>query len=257
MAEQINRDREYSRETYYPGGFKRISWGAVFAGTIVAIMVSLVLGLLGIGIGAATINPMSEQQPAQGLGMGAAIWWAITTLIAFFVGGYVAGRLAGVARRIDAMLHGIVTWGLATLFTLFLLGSAIGQLIGGTTSLLQGLAQSPATTRIQEPAGSQNWKESAKARLKEQLQKDGKTAAEADRAVEEWSQSLQRGEIPEGAGAEVEQAAREAGSTVASGASKAAWGAFTVMILGALAGAFGGRIGISRDLREEPVARAA
>src|SRR5436190_2177305 len=110
MAEETIRN--YSEERYFPAALRRISWGAVFAGLILAIMVSLVLSLLGIGIGAATIDPMSERNPMRGLGIGALIWFAITSLAAYFVGGWVAGRLAGVGRRADATLHGLVTWGL-------------------------------------------------------------------------------------------------------------------------------------------------
>ena len=37
-------------------GFKRVSWGAIFAGTAAALMGYLVLNLLGLGIGLGSFN---------------------------------------------------------------------------------------------------------------------------------------------------------------------------------------------------------
>ncbi|MFN7140635.1 MAG: hypothetical protein ACK4UN_14965, partial [Limisphaerales bacterium] len=124
-----------------PAAFKRISWSAVFAGVVVTIMVALLLNLLGVGIGMHTINPTTQADPMAGLGIGAAIWWVVSSLIALYAGGCVAGRLAGVTRTYDATIHGVLVWGLVTLLTFYLLTTAIGALIGGTANMLgRGLA---------------------------------------------------------------------------------------------------------------------
>ncbi len=115
---------------------RRISWGAILAGVVIALVVQLVLGILGIGIGASTINPLNEANPASGIGIGAGIWFAVSLLLALFAGGYVAGRLAGVPRRQDGLLHGLLTWGLTTLLTFYLLTTTVGGLIGGTARVL-------------------------------------------------------------------------------------------------------------------------
>ena len=39
---------------------RRISWGAVFAGALVALVVQLALSLLGLGIGMGTVDPLEE-----------------------------------------------------------------------------------------------------------------------------------------------------------------------------------------------------
>jgi len=123
-----------------PSALRRLSWGSGFAGLIVAIMVNLVLALLGMAIGLGTLNPAQEANPFAGLGMGAAIWWVVSSLIALFLGGWVAGRMAGVPRGFDGAVHGVLTWGLATLVTFFLIGTALGHIIGGAGSLVgQGL----------------------------------------------------------------------------------------------------------------------
>src|SRR5689334_10248687 len=81
-----------------PALLKRISWGAIFAGVVIALAVQLVLSLLGIGIGASTIDPLSEQNPGKGLGIGAAVWFVISSLLATYAGAWVAGRLSGAPR---------------------------------------------------------------------------------------------------------------------------------------------------------------
>ena len=110
---------------------KRISWGAVFAGALLALVTQLALSLLGAGIGLSTIDPMQEQNPMSGIGTGAIIWYGISTLVALYVGGMVAGRLAGAPRRTDGLLHGLLSWGLVTLFTFYLLTTAVGRIISG------------------------------------------------------------------------------------------------------------------------------
>lgn len=47
-----------------------------------------------------------------------------------------SGRLAGIEIRFDGVLHGLITWGIATLLTLWLLTSAVGSIIGGGFSAL-------------------------------------------------------------------------------------------------------------------------
>src|SRR2546421_10345994 len=69
-----------------PALLKGISWGAIFAGVVIALAVQIVLSLLGIGIGASTIDPLNQQNPGKGLGIGAAVWFVISSLIATFAG---------------------------------------------------------------------------------------------------------------------------------------------------------------------------
>ncbi|MBW3563620.1 MAG: hypothetical protein KY459_02735 [Acidobacteria bacterium] len=134
----------HDHEHSVSGGVRRVSWGAIFGGVIVALVVQLLLSLLGLGIGMSTINPEHEQDPMAGLGMGAAIWWVVTALISLFAGGWTAGYLAGVPRKISGALHGVVTWGLATLLTLYMVTTAVGAIVGGTISLASQGLQSAA-----------------------------------------------------------------------------------------------------------------
>jgi hypothetical protein len=65
---------------------KRISWAAVFAGVILAMVVQLLLSMLGTGIGMSTVDPLQGETPSgRALGLGAGIWWAVSSLIALFI----------------------------------------------------------------------------------------------------------------------------------------------------------------------------
>lgn len=115
---------------------KRISWSSVFAGVLVAIAIQLALSLLGIGIGLSTVDVMKEANPVKGLGTGTAIWYALSSLIALYAAGWVAGRLAQTPRVFDAVIHGLLAWSLITLLTFYLLTTTIGSIIGGIGSLV-------------------------------------------------------------------------------------------------------------------------
>lgn len=119
----------------------RISWGAIFGGVTLVVTIQLLLSLLGAGIGLDTVNTNAGSTPdASSLGIGAGVWWVIASVIALAFGGAAAAWLAGSERRWDGLLHGLITWGIATLLTVWLLSSAIGGIIGGGASALGGLA---------------------------------------------------------------------------------------------------------------------
>src|SRR5262245_45619474 len=84
----------------------RVSWGAVLAGVAVALVVQLILNLLGIGLGAASFDPASNNSPAAStLSISAAIWWAVSGIIAALLGGYTAGRLAVQPKQSSGAWH--------------------------------------------------------------------------------------------------------------------------------------------------------
>lgn len=135
-----------------PAFLRRISWGAILAGVAVAMSIQLLLNLLGIGVGASTVNPGHGNTPGEGLAIGAGIWFVVSALISLFAGGVAAGRLAGVPNGKDGMLHGFTTWSVTTMLTLYLLSTAVGGLVGGTASLL-GNAGSLAGSGIMHSTG--------------------------------------------------------------------------------------------------------
>lgn len=135
--------------TRYDGAHihRRISWAAIFGGVILVVAVELLLGLLGAGIGLGTVNVNAGSTPdASSLGMGAGLWWIISSVISLGFGAYAAAWLAGIEMRWDGVLHGLITWGIATLLTIYLLSSAVGSVIGGGFSALGSVASSAGST---------------------------------------------------------------------------------------------------------------
>lgn len=126
---------------------RRASWSAIFAGVVIAVAVQLVLGILGTGIGLSMVDPTDGSTPgAAGFGIGAGIYWLITTVIALGAGGYVAARMSGVTERFDALVHGLVVWGVTLILTLYLLTSAVGGIIGGAFRTVGAVAGAAGST---------------------------------------------------------------------------------------------------------------
>ena len=132
---------------------KRLSWGAVFAGVIVAIIIQLLLSLLGVGIGFVSFNPTSDTSALGGFGTGAMIWWVIAVIISLFAGGWVSGWLSTTNHKIDRMLHGVLTWSLFALFSLYIVTTSIGALVGGVGSIIgKGLSAAGGAIKESTPA---------------------------------------------------------------------------------------------------------
>lgn len=126
----------------------RISWGAILAGTLTAITVGFLLNLLGLGIGLTTIDPMTEAQPLDGLGTGTIIWWGISNLAALFIGGMVAGRMAGLPTNSDGGLHGFLAWALYLIVSFYLVTSTIGGVFNGVASTASSIFTDSQATNI-------------------------------------------------------------------------------------------------------------
>ena len=131
----------------------KISWGAVLAGVVVALVTQLILNMLGIGIGAATLDPAAgaaENPSAPTFSIGAGIWFALSGIIASLAGGYAAGRLAGKPKESTAGWHGLTAWALTTLVIFYLLTSTVGGFLGGAyrtvPSALGNVAQTVGAT---------------------------------------------------------------------------------------------------------------
>lgn len=107
-----------------------LGWSAIFAGATVAVGVWLVLHMLGIGIGLIAIDP-DEADSLRAVGIGTGIWSAIAPLIALFIGGLVAGRMAPTINTANAAIHGAVVWGLTGIAALLLLATAVSSAVRG------------------------------------------------------------------------------------------------------------------------------
>jgi Skp family chaperone for outer membrane proteins len=125
----------------------RVSWGAVFAGVAVALVAQLVINLLGVGIGAATLDPLTGDNPsASAFSLGAVIWFLVGGILASLAGGYAAGRLSGQPKGKSASWHGLTSWAATTLVVFYLLTTSVGGLLGGAYGALTSTLGNVAST---------------------------------------------------------------------------------------------------------------
>jgi polyhydroxyalkanoate synthesis regulator phasin len=263
---------------------RRISPWAVLAGALVGVVVMFLLGLLGLGIGLATIDPAAGGSDTPGLGTlgtGTAIWGIITFLIALFAAGWVAGRLAGDPQKLDGLLHGVVAWALTTLIVMWLMTTTVSSVIGGALSVVGNVA-SAAAQQVQEVARGGNlegvasqisWQQVEQRveqalpgdlqvdrqvlmnALQQFLMQGGDRQAVIDILTQQGGLSTQEAEsllqelesAYQQAVQEVEQQAAQAAEATASAVSSAALWSFVALLLGAAAAAGGGWLGAPRD----------
>jgi hypothetical protein len=114
---------------------REVSWGAILAGSVTALVTQVVVNLAGVGIGLAGAAPGSDQS-ATTLTTGAGVWLVASGVVASLAGGVVAGRMAGARGMRTAGLHGLVSWAVTTLVVLYLLSSAVGGVVGGAFGAL-------------------------------------------------------------------------------------------------------------------------
>jgi hypothetical protein len=113
-----------------------VSWGAIVAGGVAAAAMVMILGILGAGLGLISISPWPGQgASASTISVGVVVWSIIVELVAFGVGGYIAGRLRTKWANVHGdevffrdTAHGMITWALGTLVGVALVTSAAGHL---------------------------------------------------------------------------------------------------------------------------------
>ncbi|MCS4511191.1 hypothetical protein [Xylophilus ampelinus] len=131
-----------------------VSWGAIVAGAIAAAALSMILLLLGSGLGLSSASPWSAQgASATTLGVAGVFWITFTQLAASGMGGYLAGRLrtrwAGVHTDevyFRDTAHGFLAWAVASLVTAAFLASAIGNVVGMGAKAGASVAGAAVTT---------------------------------------------------------------------------------------------------------------
>jgi hypothetical protein len=128
------------------------SWGAIIAGALVAIAVSLILFALGSGLGFASISPWADRGVgATTFTIGAAIWLIVMQWVSALLGGYIAGRLRTrwLGTHVHEVFfrdtaHGFVTWALATVVVATVLASSVSSGVSGGVHAASNVASGAA-----------------------------------------------------------------------------------------------------------------
>lgn len=115
----------------------RISWGAIFAGAFVALVSFLVLSSIGVAIG------FSINRTQIGPGIAVLTFALLVAVISLFFGGWTTSQAVARETKREAMLHGLILWGV--IYVSLVMLSYFGIVtsfniimgLGGSLSILQ------------------------------------------------------------------------------------------------------------------------
>ena len=97
-----------------------VSWGGIWGGVLIGMGLLLLLTALGLALGVTAVDPNSDN---GSLGIGAAVWAAISLLLALYTGGMVSTRIGAIFDKTTGMFEGILVWVLSLLLIVYLAGS--------------------------------------------------------------------------------------------------------------------------------------
>jgi hypothetical protein len=201
----------------------RISWGAIVAGSVLALSLYFLLALLGGAIGFS----LGDKLTAQSLGVGAAVYAIAITAVCLFLGGYVASQLTTGENKIEGSLYGIFVW--ATVFAILLWLMASGVRIG--FNAMVGVAT--AGTVAADNTRQADWEASAR-----------QAGVPQDR-IEEWKQKAKDAPAAARQAAEDPQNQKAAADAV----TRVTWYTFFGAWIAMMAAAGGGYVGSGPTLR--------
>lgn len=128
----------------------RVRWGPILAGLATALTSLLFLSLLGLAFGLTVVNAgtaAAEGGAPQGTGTTSAIWAGLSALIAFFLGGWVAGKTGAIFDRGWGAMNGALVFLVAVPVTLLLASLGMGAILGTLGSFAGGLNADPTTAQ--------------------------------------------------------------------------------------------------------------
>lgn len=190
----------------------RVSWGAILAGAVVAIGSYLLLTLLGSAIGLTVEGSVEDDT----LWWTAVIWAVVVSALAMFIGGWVTSLCTAGETRREAVMYGVITWGVVLALILWLVASGVGA---GVNAMMGMSSVGNATSN------NTDWIAAAR------------RAGVGDETIQQWRQSLQNAPAQSNEAAQ-DPAKRE---EVRDTAQKATWGALAGMVI-SLAASIGGAL---------------
>ena len=217
----------------------RVRWGPVIAGLFTALSTLVVLSVLGAAVAGSTFDPGDQ---ARTYGIGTGVWAAVSMLIAFGLGGWLAAKSAAVRGHHNGVLNGAMVWIVAIPLMLWMISAAVGT----AARTASGLAQTGAQVAGAVGQAAENDAMPASAQ-----QQADQAAEQASQAVQQASQSVQSGRASQQAKQTAQQAASPQNQERAADA--VAWGAWStlaallVSLAAAAAGGYAGARTSDRD----------
>ena len=117
-----------------------VYWSPVVLGAMVAVVVTVLFGLVGTAIGAHKAGTEGRITTWSGVGFAGLVFAVVSSFFAFVIGAWVAVRVAGIRRSEPAVLHGAISWVVAV-FVMVLIAGFSGAIFNGWFT---SLAPTPA-----------------------------------------------------------------------------------------------------------------
>lgn len=141
----------------YPSGIasassaSAVSWSAIFAGTVAAVAMTLILIAIGSAFGFASVSPWPGVGAAPTtFTIAAGVWLIVTQWLSSAVGGYLAGRLRVRWHGLHTdevffrdTAHGLLTWATATVLV---------AMVAVAASALSTIAATPVDVEMSKDA---------------------------------------------------------------------------------------------------------
>jgi hypothetical protein len=173
---EVAAEAAHERWSHWP-----VSWSAVWVGALAAVAAVVLFGLIGTALGAHFLTPEHRVVDLRKLSFGALAFSVISAFLAFVIGGWVAGKVAGILRAEPGMLHGGIVWLVAVPLLVLLAALGAGSSMGGWFG---GMASSPnsnaSTAPYERPVPPDlNATEAERAQYRSEL-------ADYNRKVQQW-----------------------------------------------------------------------
>ncbi len=137
----------------------RVRWGPIVAGLLAALATFVLLTILGSAIGATTLSVNGNAPPAgaggREYGIAAGIWGAVSALLSFFVGGYMAAKASAVGGSGNGWLNGSMVFLSGLLLIIWLASQGAGGLFGALGTNLGDLINLGQNTAAQNSGAAQ------------------------------------------------------------------------------------------------------
>jgi hypothetical protein len=125
-----------------------VSWSAIFTGALSSFAAMTVFGLAGAATGITALSSVKNFSGWKSLSLIDTAFAIFGAFIAFVIGGWITGKIAGFRRAEPAMLHAAMSWLVALPMLLAFIALGMGKIFGGWYGGLVGSSPWTATAAL-------------------------------------------------------------------------------------------------------------
>ncbi len=126
----------YERWMHWP-----VNWSAVLVGALAALSTAIIFGLIAVALGAQAVTPEYRVVDLRKLEFAGVAFAIFGAFLSFVIGGWVAGKIAGILHAEPAVVTGAIVWLVATPLLAVAASASIGSygwyggVVGGPASI--------------------------------------------------------------------------------------------------------------------------